>query len=233
MFSHSGDIGDIIYSLPTIRAAGGGSLVLFDYPGRTAHGMNQAKADRIKPLLELQPYISSVEFRTGIHDSSLNGFRDHWRHGNLSDMHLATHGLEWIHRSTRWLDIDHPVETYPVVIHRSSRYHNTQARFPWQEIVNKYRGKIGFCGFPDEHAVFCSEFGELPFIHADNLLGVARIIGGCELFIGNQSSPAAIAEGMKHKMILEVCPGGNQHLCIFQRMNCILGWDCKIELPEV
>lgn len=233
VFSHSGDIGDIIYSLPTIKACGGGKLTLFDYPGRTAHGMTEAKMLRMKPLLELQPYIHGVDFSEGMPDSSLNGFRHHGGHGNLADMHLATHGLDWTHRQEKWIQVDKAVHAYDVIIHRSDRYHNNAGGFPWRRILEFYAGRVGFCGFPEEHWNFSNEFGDVPFVRAGDLLELARVIAGSKLFCGNQSSPCAIAHGMKHPTIMEVCPGGSQHHCIFQRMNCILGWDLKLELPEI
>ena len=229
-FSHSGDIGDIIYSLPTIRACGGGELTLFHMPGRTAHPMTKQKVSRIKPLLELQHYITAVHWSDDLMDSSLNGFRDHFRAGNLADMHLATHGLGWHHRIDRWLEVD-PTSKVEVVINRTPRYNNDG--FDWPAVLGKYRGRIGFLGSPEEHGLFEDRFGSVPYLDADNLLKVAQLIAGCKLFIGNYSAPAAIAEGLKHQMVIEVCPGNQHHLAIFQRMGCILGWDARVEWPEV
>lgn len=230
-FSHSGDLGDIIYSLPTIRAAGGGSLRIFDAPGKTAHGMTEDKVNRIRPLLVAQPYIDEVIWSPGGPDHSLNGFRDHWREGVLADMHLATHGFGWQHRRKAWLHVD-PIETYEVVIHRSARYRN--GRFPWPMVLDEYDGQMGFVGHIDEHKTFCFESGkDIPFIEAPDFLTLARVIAGSKLYIGNQSSPLAVAHGLKHSTIMEICPGASQHLCVFQQANCIICWDEKLELPEV
>lgn len=229
-FSHSGDIGDIIYSLPTIRACGGGELTLFHFPGRTAHPMTEAKVARLRPLMEAQEYISAVHWSPSGPDHSLNGFRDHWRHGNLADMHLATHGLSWEHRQEAWLKVENPIETYPVIITRTTRYINMN--FPWKSVVEKYRGKIAFIGFPEEHGIFCDSFGDVPFVRASDMLEVARIIAGSKLYIGNYTSTTAIAEGLKHPTVLEVYPP-QHHLAIFNRINCVQGWDSKVELPCV
>lgn len=229
-FSHSGDLGDIIYSLPTIRACGGGNLTLFHFPGRTAHGMSQEKTDRIKPLLECQDYIGEVKFSHEFIDHSINGFRNHRAAGNLADMHLATHGLDWTHRVKKWLTVD-PDSQAEVIINRTQRYNNHG--FDWGAAVSKYAGKMAFIGSPEEHGIFVDQFGHVPYIHADNLLKVARLIAGCKLFIGNYSAPSAIAEGLKHPMVIEVCPDHNHQLAIFQRMGCILGWDRMVEWPDV
>lgn len=228
-FGHAGDIGDVIYALPTIRAAGGGRLVLYDHPGRTAHGMTADKVDRLRPLLERQPYIESVEFSEVIQDHPLNGFRDHGAHGVLTDMHLATHGFDWRHRIAPWIEVDEPLRACPVLIHRSPRYHNPN--FPWADVLHQYHGSIGFCGVASEHELFCKDFGWVPLVHLPDFMSLARAIAGCDLFIGNQSSPLAIAHAMKHRVIMEVCPGSAQQHCVFQREGCMIVWDQKVEWP--
>jgi hypothetical protein len=232
IFSHSGDIGDIIYSLPTIRAKGGGKLILFDCPGKTAHGMTKEKVERLRSLLEYQDYIHALEWSDTLIESSLNGFRDQIRdHGSLADAHLATHGFSWEERAKPWLKCDGSTTTYDVVVHRSFRYNNKN--FPWGRIVDTYKDRMGFVGFPDEYKKFTDSFGKIPFIEANDFMELAKVIKGCKLYIGNQSSPLSIALGMFHNCIIEVCPDHNHHHCIFQRMNCIIGWDKKIILPDL
>lgn len=232
LFSHSGDLGDIIYSLPTIRALGGGTLVLYDHPGRTAHGMTEAKMLRLKPLLMEQPYIHDVLFSPEmVSYGNLNGFRDHYVHGNLSDCHLATYGLPWTQRSFKWLDVPDPIDTYPVVVHRSARYENPN--FPWDRVVQQYKGLAGFCGFPEEHWDFCTRYGEIPLIDCPNFLVLAQYIAGARLFIGNQSSPLAVAQALYQNHIHVICPHNSPHACVFQRLNSLIAWDNKIELPSI
>lgn len=229
-FAHSGDLGDIIYSLPTIRACGGGELALFDIPGRTAHGMSQEKANRIMPLLELQPYISRAYFNQSAQDHALNGFRDQRCPRNLAYMHLATMGQSFREADRAWLTVDEPKLEAEVIFCRTSRYNNHN--FPWQRVVDKYGKRAAFLGFTQEHKAFCDQFGHVPMLWASDLLAAARIIAGCKLYVGNYTSMTAIAEGLKHPTILEVFP--HDHLlAMFHRMNCLHGWDNEIELPEV
>lgn len=232
-FTHAGDLGDIIYSLPAIKACGGGKLILFDQPGRTAHGMSEGKAKRLATLLEYQDYIHSVEFSATQVDSPLNGFRDHLGvHGTLTDGHLATQGLSWEHRVETWLRVPSVRSEWPVVISRSPRYHND--RFPWGAVVEKYGGVCGFLGFPEEHGEFCDRFGHVPLIDAPDFMEVGRVIAGSKLFFGNQSSPLAVAHGLKHPAtFMEICPGGPQQHCVFQRLGCVIVWDEKVEFPPV
>lgn len=51
-FFHSGDLGDVLYALPVIRAMGGGRLFLHDEPGvETTHRMSVDRVKLIGPLL--------------------------------------------------------------------------------------------------------------------------------------------------------------------------------------
>ena len=63
-FYHTGDLGDIIASLPVIRQLGGGELVIGNQ-SQTNPGWRAMEGERfnaIKPLIEAQPYISTVRF---------------------------------------------------------------------------------------------------------------------------------------------------------------------------
>lgn len=229
-FTHSGDLGDLVYGLPAIRGKGGGHLYLRNTPGKTAHGMSEDKCNRIKPLLLAQPYIHSVTYDDNAPESTLDGFRHHHGAGNLADMHLSSQGLSWEHRSTAWLTVT-PNPKYEVIFIRTGRYNNPG--FDWGRIYRKYYGKAVFFGFDTEHAVFERDVGLIPRIEETNFLTIAEYIAGSSLYVGNYTSLSAVAEGLKHpRMILEVCPQ-HHHLGIFERFGCLLAWDHKIELPDL
>jgi hypothetical protein len=229
-FTHSGDSGDIIFSLPTIRALGGGDLRIRHTPGRTSHGMTEEKVNRLKPLLLAQPYIHSVTFDNNAPDTALDGFRDHPKAGNLADMHLSTYDLTWEHRATAWLKVT-PNPKYEVIFIRTGRYNNPG--FDWSRIYRKYYGRAVFLGFDTEHAGFERDIGRIPRIDETNFLTIAEYIAGSALYVGNYTSLTAIAEGLKHpRMIVEVCPPCHQ-LGVFERFGCLLAWDHKIELPDL
>ena len=231
-FYHSGDLGDVIYSLPTIRRAGGGVLTLYHHEGRTWHGMDREKADSLRSLLIQQDYIDDVEF-IDHHPREfcpLNGFRDHCGSGrNLADAHLSTHAFPFTERDTRWLSVDaKPSAT--VLFARTQAHH--RPRFIWNAAFGKYAGRCAFIGTTDEHAAFVAEFGDLPHIGTPNLLAVAQAIAGCALLIANQSCVPAIAEGLKHPLILEVAPG-YEDSAHFVRPGAVYGYDDRVELPEL
>lgn len=67
VFYHTGDMGDIIASLPTVEKLGGGIFVIgprrSDAPGGlTREDMKGERFQAIKFLLESQPYIHRVEW---------------------------------------------------------------------------------------------------------------------------------------------------------------------------
>lgn len=240
VFYHSGDAGDIIASLTAVKALGGGRLQIGPDIGFTdiaeidiprCRG-NEWCFEYLRNLFLLQPYIKSVEHveKQENVDSNLNVFRK-WMRANqkwgtwhvnrnltgyhsLADAHLMALGVS--HSQTEpWLRVDNPwpVDTLPIVVQRSPRYQNP--KFPWKQIVERYGDKIVFVGLNTEHADFCKSFGKCHWFETLNALEIARLIAGSKLFIGNQSSPFWIAEGLKHKLILEMWDGDPN--CHFNR----------------
>jgi len=67
-FSHSGDVGDLIYSLPAIKAIcekenTKARLLLWPHPsGKTRDPMTVDRAHNVGVLLNTQPYINSWRF---------------------------------------------------------------------------------------------------------------------------------------------------------------------------
>ena len=240
-FYHSGDLGDIIYSLPTVVGLGGGVLYLGP---NSFHGMatrvpmTKDHCETIAPLLRIQHYIQSVEYRVSSNgvDFNLNEFRSEMVGGqyldcrpgfNLAKVHLKHFGLSLNLDEKPWITVDYPNPAFPVIIARSERYHGRV--FDWQMILREYDGKIGFIGTKQEHADFTEEFGLIPHVETKDLLDVARVIAGAELFVGNQSCPYAIAVGLGQQAILENCDTVPNS--IYRRSNLILGCSSGTKLP--
>lgn len=223
-FYHSGDLGDIIYSLPTIAAMGGGRLILG--PEVRIHGkadpaqmrtrvpMTLELFDWFAPLLRSQPYISSVVYAPSYPndvDIDLNRFREIWfdaefrkKHsvGSLYQAYASFFGLQPLILDKPWMLIDkHITAPYPVIIHRSARYRNPS--FPWEFIASHYKGKMGFIGLESEHRDWMRDFGSCPYVPCANALEMAQYISACNLFIGNQSLPNAIAISLMQWVIQE------------------------------
>lgn len=217
-FKHSGDLGDIIWSLPTILALGGGTLLLDPNGGASepavtenAHPRKRTRldADRIeaiKPLLLLQDYITDVRPWSGdAVEYNLDLFRRHVKAGNLADAHLAAFDLPTSHRDRAWLTVPDPIEIPGkiIVISRSVRAMGNHGF--WESALELIKDRCVFVGLPKEHEIFeyCFEM-KVPYHPTPTIVELARVIAGCRQFIGNSSFPHALAEAMKKPLVLEM-----------------------------
>jgi hypothetical protein len=134
----------------------------------------------------------------------LDTFRNHIKYNNLSDSHLAAFGLDFKHRDSKWLSIQDPLTVKKkIVISRSVRYHGNFSF--WESMLPKIKDDAIFVGFPKEHDIFEYTFGhKIEYYPTESTLDLARVIAGCDLFIGNQGLPHALAEGMKVNLINEI-----------------------------
>lgn len=228
VFSHSGRYEEVLYHLPIIRHKGGGRLVLFP-AACTGHWMTRERAEPLAALIRAQPYIAGVEWRPRPDGLNLDEFRGHCRdHLNLTDMACECFGVPHPPREQPWL-FAAPRRLARVVFHRSPRCHNPE--FPWQRVYETYRAEAAFVGHPHEHADFCNAVGPVSYLHTADMLELAEVIAGCELFVGNQSAPFAVAEGLKVPTVLEIVPAPNN--CHWERRGSVHGWAADVPLPEV
>jgi hypothetical protein len=233
VFYHSGDVGDIIYSLPFVKAVGGGDF----YVGQDTKWDLASKHDTqryqfVLPLLAAQTYINKAQYslskpRDLTHD--LNLFREWWftkahamriagRHARLIDAYFERFHHKAVSDREKWLSVPNPLisPSRPIVVHRSPRYHNDN--FPWREVASRYAGKMIFVGFSCEYDEWKRICGDSAlFIQPENALHLARIIAGSQMFIGNQSSAMAIALGLGINTIQETCLGVKD--CVLSRKN--------------
>lgn len=230
-FFHSGDAGDIIYSLPFIKAAGGGTLFIGPDPKwNTNSNRDRQRYSWILPLLKCQPYLTSAEYVHGKPDRvtyDLNLFREIWMTNSaqrqeigltrLFEAYPKRFGMEPLSETEPWLEVDPEViHDRPVVIHRSARYRNSA--FPWKEVASRYAHQMLFVGLRSEFEEWVGSFGRVAeYAPTENALQIANLIAGAKLFIGNQSSPNAIALGLGKTLVQEVCPLTPD--CVFRRTN--------------
>lgn len=222
-FKHSGDMGDIVFSVPTIRALGGGILYLDpdggqasalvandsmevikgEATGRTK--LNLAAIDALRPLLELQDCITQVAVWEGQPvDHDLDLFRNHVRFHNLCISSLAAFGLSPSLAFGKWLAV--PTKRKlprPYVISRSVRYHGNYTW--WVGTLPKIKDKAVFVGYPKEHEIFEYTFGHaVTYYPTPTILDLAETINGCERLFCNQGLAHAIGEGLCHPLECEV-----------------------------
>lgn len=232
-YYHSGNIGDIIYALASIRLHGGGKLLVGPVQYKTMPcrvPTTREQFDALEPLLACQNYVIESQYREkypageNIHD--LNRFRNSWNSldirqkiGNaetLARMHAYTAGvLHLFDDKDCWLSVPGIIQTNRIIVHRSSRY--LSADFPWKRLVAEYHADMLFVGLEDEYRDFCKRFGRVSFYRVQNILELAQVIAGGRAYIANQSAGMAIAIGCGQS-VLQECWSPSPD-CVFDREN--------------
>jgi Macrocin-O-methyltransferase (TylF) len=212
-----------------VKSLGGGRMVLFpaDCTGRR---MTQKRGAALVPLLECQPYIHSAEWKEYPEGINLDHWRNFYRdHLNLADMVADTFHMPHFPREQPWLIVPDVKQLAPVVMHRSFRYQNRS--FPWHRAARKYKNDTVFIGLQEEHDAFCRDTGvDVPFYKVKDMLEMAEIIAGGLIFMGNQSAPRSIAEGLKQVVLLEVGYPSNTH---YARWGVVYGVDEYQFFPDL
>ena len=235
-FKHSGDMGDIVFSLPVIKELGGGILYLDPEGGEQEplvawNNYNKTKLDEksidnLKPILEAQDYIKEVKlWEPSVKiDYNLDKFRQHVKFNNLTASHLDAFGLldkmeTWTH--TPWLEIKPKSlpEGKTTILARSCRVHSNYSF--WEQLDDAIIDASVFVSHPKEFEYFLYTFpryiGRIERLNTPALADLASYICACDLFIGNQGLPHALAEGMKKKIVNEVYRVYPS--CLFKRKN--------------
>lgn len=223
-FKHSGNAGDIIYSLPaTIALSNNKSIHYYMNVGQKGHYgkkphplgglmLNEKMADMLKPLLLSQSYITSCgQYRDQPIDFDLDIIRSYpfpLNRGNISRWYFYLFAVN-ADLSKPWLTVeaDRSWNEY-MVISRSQRY---QAPGISYSFLKKYGKKI-FVGVEAEWREMKEQLPGIEYRPVNDFLELAKMIAGSRLFIGNQSFPFSIAEALKTQRLLEVyhlCPNVN------------------------
>lgn len=250
VFHHTGDYGDVIYSLPVMKQLGGGVLFLspdikypFPTPPRCVRNPNVTFArwcENITPLLESQSYIDSAKYTHALPystDYDLNKFREPWSKRTAQDfesifkLHQKAFSIDYPDNEP-WITVADPVsiEGRPIVVNRTARYQNFD--FPWDKLIRKYGHQMIFIGSTQEHELF-NGIGypevKVPRHITRNLLEVAQVIAGAKCCIMNQSSPLSIALGLCKNVIVETWPLNSN--CVIPRDNAIYWTHGPVEVP--
>lgn len=217
-FLHSGLIGDIIYSIPTMQALADGRKIQIhlkidqktQYKKSMKH-YNQNKmltkktVELISPLLLSQPNIEVCDIYSNQRiDYDLDEFRKFpfdYNSGYICRYYFHIYGINK-DLSLPWLFISPNVSFKDkIVIARSLRYRAPGINY---KFLNNYPNII-FVGITDEYENLKEQLPLLTFCPVNNFLELASIIAACRFFIGNQSFPFALSEALKVKRALEVC----------------------------
>lgn len=223
-FKHSGDLGDIIYSLPTMKSLGGGVLYLDvgggvddEYckdqlrmiGGKTKFNLNSFNF--LKPLLLNQPYIEDVKIYNGEKiDFNLNKFRKLYfdgivrsKHNCLLDANRLSFNLPPYDVNIPWIDCGEPIKLNKnLIVSRSPRYQSAFAALQANKFV--FQENAIFIGLKKEHELFEWTFGiKLDFFESGSALEIAKVIKGSDCIISNSTFNLSVALSIGHNNIVQ------------------------------
>jgi len=208
-FKHSGATGDIIFSLPTIKAMGGGELYIFPY--------DRQRAESIAKLISVQEYITKVEVCDNIPDGciDLDRFRDYASHDqNLIRCHLRGQRLtdeSWV---DGWLTLpkkNHFVEESFSVINTGQNY--LDPNFDWKKEVDyllSISQHVYYLGYESEFHNLQQKYNTGAEFFECDFLVAAEMIKDAVMFTGGYSALSTIAMGLGGEYRMVQAPG---HTC--------------------
>lgn len=217
-FQHTGNAGDVIFALPVLKKLHQvvkqplNLLLKINEPMRLSNGLvhplnnvmlNQATVDMLKPLMLAQPYINSCEVYKDEHiDINLSLFRRagiRQDRGNIARWNFYTTGVT-ANLSEKWLFVEPDLKyANSIIIARSQRYNNPVID---HSFLAKYPDVV-FLGVKAEYENMQKMIPHIKWVQVKNFLEMAQIIAGGKFFIGNQSFPFSLAEGLKATRVLE------------------------------
>lgn len=225
-YKHSGTLGDLIYSLPIVKHFGGGDFFLhlhqIDWIGKHFYGAEPSEFHKgrmtmkdfyfMRSFMEAQTYINKFDVldpKTAEISHNLDKFRVPFvgHPGNYVDIYAGCFGINDADAKTKlrndpWLTVPNPrkLEGRDVVINRTGRWLPPELHNIWNQWKSEgVESRAVFIGLPEEHVAFMQHTGwNIPHQPTKDLLEMAEIIAGAEVFVGNQSVALSIAIGLNH-----------------------------------
>lgn len=232
-YKHSCNSGDLIASLPGLKNVYdtiGKKAKIFQRIGLKAFYyqgakhpivdsigdqvcMNEKQFSLIKPLIESQEYIESIEPWEGQEvDISLDKIREGdlstMGYGSINRWQFYTHPLLACDLSNPWISVPKLSNNIDwikdkVIVNFTCRYRNA---FITYFFLKEWEDKLIFAGTKDEHETFCRENKlNIPYLEVENFFELTQYLNACKFVLCNQSMIYNICEATKQLRILEVC----------------------------
>ena len=214
-FLHSGRLGDLIYSLATIKELSKSHkcklYVQIEKPILGSHDssrkvfINKRCGDLILPLLRNQDFLDAVNiYKDEKIDINLDLFRD-------IPISLSFYSSRWfshicginINVENTFLSVKpHELIKNRIIVGRSSRYRNAYINYKFL----KNTKNLLCIGLKEEFQDSKKDINDLEFHECKDFLEMAEIIKASKFFIGNMSLQYIISEALKVPRLLEASP---------------------------
>ena len=214
-FLHSGRLGDLIYSLATIKELAKSHKckiyiqinkpVLDYYDHLRKVLITKRSGDMIIPLLKKQEFLEDVSIYNGEKiDVNFDLFRDIPINKSFYSSRWFSHlvGINLNMESTFLSAKPHKSIKNKIIVGRSPRYRNSFLNYKFL----KNEKNIMCIGLKDEYDDLKKDILNLEFYDCNDFLEMAEIIKSCKFYIGNMSLQYIMAEGLKVPRLLEASP---------------------------
>lgn len=202
--------------------------------GGHAGRYTQSDLDFLFPFLEHQSYVNNLsvwkneyvdydlrnhyKFVADLEGGRRTGKYENWQ-GNQTECYALLCGIDTTtHRSDLlikpWLSVDQSIRIpgKPIVINRTPRHikrelANSPINEQWAHWIaeDSLEELAVFIGSKQEHDTFCQLHKcNIQYYPVSDMLEMAKVIQGCEQFIGNQSMPLSLAIGLGKTFWCEV-----------------------------
>lgn len=211
-----GRLGDMMHALLVIKqnyvtSGKKGNLFLFVGKGGDGFSFHLEKVYKdTKDLILFQEYINSYSIYNGEHiDVNLNDwrkspllYRENWINILTKTFNLSTPPSEnWLSYTTN------PDYKDFTIIHRT--YYRNNHLFPWQHIIDNEK-----CLFVTTNIEECKLFNKtfsVECLAVNSISELALVINSGKKFVGNMSSPLAIAHALGKPRLAELCNTDQVH----------------------
>ena len=211
-FLHSGQLGDLIYSLATIKVLSKyhkcklyiqvDKPMPLDYTDRSKKVfISKRSGDLILPLLKSQDFLDRVDiYKDEEIDINLDLFRD-------IPINLTFHSSRWfshmcginINLENSFLSVKpHNLIKNKIIVQKSPRYGNAFINFKFL----KNTKNLLCIGLKDEFQDLKKDIDNLEFYDCRDFLEMAEILKASKFYIGNFSFQYVISEGLKVPRLL-------------------------------
>jgi len=216
-FLHSGHMGDLIYSLATIKELSKTHICklyieinkkmpsVYENHPSGKYFLDQRIVELLLPLLKNQKFLQTAQiYNNELIDVDLNLFRN-------IPINIRFHSTRWYAHLTgvhfnmdnAFIEVDeHKHIKGKIVINRSPRYRNEFIKYDFL----KNTKNILCIGLKSEFEDMKKEIHNLEFYNCKDFLEMAQIIKASKFFIGNECFAYSVAEGLKIPRLLEASP---------------------------
>ena len=218
-FLHSGRIGDLIYSLATIKELSKSHkcklYVQIEKPDNTTRKffISKRSGDLLLPLLRNQGFLDSVNiYKDEKIDINLDLFRDIPINRSFFEPRWFSHicGVNLNVENTFLSVKPHDSIKNKIIVGRSHRYRNAYLNYKFL----KNTKNLLCIGLKEEYQDLKKEINNLEFHDCRDFLEMAEIIKASKFYVGNMSFQYVISEALKIPRLLEASPDFPVHFPI-------------------